>query len=107
MNSKPLLDVTDAELTLVKTILERHVPGADVWAFGSRTTGQARKFSDLDLCIKADAPLGLDRASALAEAFAESDLPWKVDIVDWATTSESFRKIIEQHCVLIAPTGMN
>ena len=43
---------------------------------------------------------------ALAEAFAESDLPWKVDIVDWATTSESFRKIIQQHRVVVA-TGLN
>ena len=77
-----------------------------VWAFGSRVTGKAKKFSDLDLCIQAEGPLGLDRSSALAEAFAESDLPWKVDIVDWATTSESFRKIIVQHRVLVA-SGLN
>jgi len=41
----------------------------------------------------------LDLSSALAEDFAQSDLPWKVDVVDWATTSEGFRKIIEQDCV--------
>jgi type I restriction enzyme S subunit len=28
-------------------------------------------------------------------------LPWKVDIVDWAVTSESFRKIIERDKVVI------
>ncbi|WVH09653.1 MAG: Nucleotidyltransferase domain protein [Fluviibacter phosphoraccumulans EoVTN8] len=90
------MDVSEAELAIVKSILARHVPGAAVWAFGSRATGKAKKFSDLDLCIDTGKPLGLNLASALAEDFAESDLPWKVDLVDWATTSEGFRKIIER-----------
>ena len=55
-----------------------------------------KKFSDLDLCIKADKPLGLNLMSALAEDFSESDLPWKVDVVDWSTTNPDFRKIIDQ-----------
>jgi type I restriction enzyme S subunit len=37
----------------------------------------------------------------MAEAFDESDLPYKVDLVDWATTSESFRKIIERDRVVV------
>ena len=96
MICKHRLDVSEAELTIVKSILGRHVPSAAVWAFGSRATGKAKKFSDLDLCVDIGKPLGLDLASALAEDFAESDLPWKVDLVDWATTSEGFRKIIER-----------
>jgi type I restriction enzyme S subunit len=28
-------------------------------------------------------------------------LPWKVDIVDWATTTDSFRRIIERDKVVI------
>jgi type I restriction enzyme S subunit len=45
------------------------------------------------------------QSTALADAFAESDLPWKVDVVDWATTSESFRKIIERDKVVVQPAG--
>jgi type I restriction enzyme S subunit len=33
--------------------------------------------------------------AALADAFSASDLPWKVDLVDWVRASESFRRIIE------------
>jgi type I restriction enzyme S subunit len=40
-------------------------------------------------------------SAALAEDFSESDLPWKVDIVDWATTGESFRKIIRDSRVVV------
>lgn len=90
------LDMSAAELAIVQEILFRHVPKALVWVFGSRATGRAKKFSDLDLCIKADKPLGLNVMSALAEDFSESDLPWKVDVVDWSTTNPDFRKIIDQ-----------
>lgn len=37
----------------------------------------------------------------MAEEFAESDLPWKVDIVDWRSISERFRQIIEHDQVLL------
>jgi type I restriction enzyme S subunit len=39
--------------------------------------------------------------AALTEAFAESDLPWKVDVLDGCSVSPSFRQIIEAHKVLL------
>jgi type I restriction enzyme S subunit len=38
--------------------------------------------------------LTLDEIAALSEAFSESDLPYKVDIVDWHAVDERFRRII-------------
>ena len=57
--------------------------------------------SDLDLAIITNQPLPLAVGAALAEAFSESDLPYKVDIVDWAALSEPFRRIIERHKVVV------
>jgi type I restriction enzyme S subunit len=79
------------------------VPDREVWAFGSRANGTAKAYSDLDLAVITDTPLSLDVSGALREDFAESDLPWRVDIVDWATTSETFRKIIERDKVVALP----
>ena len=42
-----------------------------------------------------DEPLSIARMAALRAAFTESDLPFRVDIADWASTSESFRRVIE------------
>lgn len=69
--------------------------------FGSRVTGRARRFSDLDLAILGD---GLDWATAsrLAEVFSESDLPIRVDIVDYAVASPAFRAIIDRDGVPIS-----
>lgn len=90
------IDLSEAQLLLVNAILQTHVPDLPVWAFGSRVTGKARPYSDLDLALITKKPLPLAQRAALAEAFSESDLPWKVDLVDWATTSHAFRRIIER-----------
>jgi type I restriction enzyme S subunit len=95
------LDVGEADLLLLQSILRTHVPDRQVWAFGSRVSGKAKPFSDLDLAIVGKEPLPLDTRAALNEALAQSDLPWKVDVVDWATVSPAFRGIIERDRVVV------
>ena len=95
------LELRPGELEIVREILRRHLPGREVWAFGSRVKGKARTFSDLDLAVLGDQPLALSTRADLAEDFSESDLPWRVDVVDWAATSESFKKIIERDKVVL------
>lgn len=97
----PLIDIHPDHWEIVRSILHKHVPQYEVWAFGSRAKWTAKEFSDLDLAIITGQPMSLDVSASLSEDFSESDLPWKVDIVDWATTSESFRKIIEKDKVVV------
>lgn len=101
MSDRPPIAVSEADWLIIRNILRAHVPDCTVWAFGSRATGRAKQYSDLDLAISGKKPLGIDLAAQLAEAFAESDLPYKVDIVDWATASEAFRKVIERDRVVV------
>ncbi|MDX5406047.1 MAG: nucleotidyltransferase domain-containing protein [Chromatiaceae bacterium] len=95
------LQVSDNEWQQVSAILQRHLPNNEVWAFGSRVKGNAKAYSDLDLAIISDAPLPLALLAEIAEAFSESDLPWKVDLVDWATTSERFRQVISEQKLIL------
>ena len=95
------VDIRSDHLAIVLDILARHVPEAEVWVFGSRAKWLARDTSDLDLCIRAAAPIGFAHMGALREAFEESNLPYKVDVVDWATTAESVSKIIERDKVVV------
>ena len=96
-----LLDVRPDHLQIVQAILQKHVPDREVWAFGSRAKWVAKEYSDLDLCIVSEKPISFTTLGLLTEAFEESDLPYKVDVVDWAITSESFRKIIEKDKVVV------
>ncbi|GAO35004.1 hypothetical protein SCT_0384 [Sulfuricella sp. T08] len=96
-----LLDIRPDYLQIVQDILQKHVPQYEVWAFGSRAKWTAKEYSDLDLCVVSDKPLSFSVLGAIGDDFSNSDLPWKVDIVDWATTSASFRKIIERDKVVV------
>ncbi len=90
-----MIDLSASQLAEVRAILVRHLPaGCGVLVFGSRVNGRAKPHSDLDLALVASAPLGLDCLGRVREAFIESSLPMRVDVLDWNAVPESFRNII-------------
>ena len=85
----------DAEsLAEVRNILAFHAPALKVWMFGSRATGTAKRFSDLDIALEGEAPVAYHTISKLKHAFSESDLAIKVDVVDWNSLDQDFRDAI-------------
>ncbi len=95
MTLSATLELLPDHRRIVLEILDAHLPRhARVCVFGSRATGRARRYSDLDLAIDAGRPLTLDEIACLTEAFRESDLPYRVDLVDWQTIDDHFREAI-------------
>jgi predicted nucleotidyltransferase len=94
---KKLIEIKPAELGTIQEILREFVPGMTVWAFGSRIEGNPRKFSDLDIVLISDKPVDALCMASLRDAFSESDLPFKVDIIEWFYTDEEFRNIIREN----------
>lgn len=88
------IDLEPVHAELVRRIIRGHIPGREVWVIGSRAVGTVKRYSDLDLVVLGDDPLPRGVRTDLEEAFEESDLPFRVDLVEWAATSESFRRII-------------
>ena len=86
------------ELAIVRDIVNRLLPpGYRTYVFGSRATGvRLRPQSDIDLAIEGPEPLPFDVESSLHWAFDESMLPMKVDIVDCASISEEFARIVKE-----------
>ena len=97
---KPI-DIGPSDLETVRRVLREHVPGLEVWAFGSRVSWTARGTSDLDIALMTTEPLDAMRLAEMREAFVQSDLPFRVDIVDWSPTSKFFRRVIEQDHVML------
>lgn len=77
-----------------------------MWAFGSRVKRTAKKYSDLDLAVISEQPLPMSTMAELRQALDESDLTIKVDVVDWASTTASFRKIIEENKVIVQSSAI-
>lgn len=98
---EPPIDIAPRDWADVLRILHEQVPTIEVWAFGSRAKRTAKPYSDLDLALITQQPLSLGQLAVITDAFATSDLPIRVDVVDWASTSEAFRKLIEQDRVVV------
>lgn len=105
MSAIPNIDISPEQWDIVSGVLQRHLPGLEVWAFGSRAKWSAKQYSDLDLAVLSAHPLSLPTAAAIADDFSESNLPWKVDLVDWSSISDAFRKIVERDKVVIQTAG--
>ncbi len=95
------IDIVPADLETVQRILDEHVSELEVRAFGSRVSWTARETSDLDLALMTNEPLSIAHMAKLKRAFAKSDLPFHVDILDWANTAKSFREVIEKDYVVL------
>ena len=100
-DKQPLVDMTPEQWEIVRDILKTHVPRYEVWAFGSRAKWTAKSYSDLDLAIIGTERLPTSVLATLDDAFSESDLPWKVDVVDWAATEPYFQEIIQRDKVVM------
>ena len=99
----PRLDVKAPYREEIERLLREHLPGVEVWAYGSRTNGENHDASDLDLVLRGPglAPLPSDALRRLHEAFRESNIPFFVEARDWARLPESFHREIERGCVVL------
>ena len=91
-----MIDLRPHHLETVRQILAHYVPQCEVRAFGSRANWTAKDYSDLDLVVVASGKLSEDTLRHLKEAFEESELPFRVDVLDWQATSPQFQKVIEK-----------
>jgi type I restriction enzyme S subunit len=97
-----MLDLRREHLAIVQDILAHHLPGREARIFGSRAHGPAKPFSDLDLVIMGEQRVPDAVRSVVQEAFEESDLPYRVDLVVWAEAPASLRDTITRTSVPIA-----
>jgi type I restriction enzyme S subunit len=96
------IDLSQSDATIVRDILRAHLPpGTRAWVFGSRATASARRYSDLDLALETEKPLSLDVLSDVREALSESDLPYRVDVIDLRTIDPAFRALIEPDMIAL------
>ncbi len=98
------IQIEPKHAAIVLKILQQFLkPDITVWVFGSRATHKAKPYSDLDLALEAplNSKIDISLIIKLESAFEESELPWKVDIVDLSDVSEKFRDIIIKNQCLI------
>ena len=94
------LNVPETHRRTLVSLSHEHLPGVEAWAYGSRTKWTSHPESDLDLVVFAS-PEQNGRVGALREAFEESDLPFRVDLLVWDEIPENFREQIQREHVVL------
>ena len=90
----PTIDLPSTVVDVVLDARNRHLPDREIRVMGSRAEGRGKLFSDLDLVVMGSEPLGLRALGQLRDAFDDSRLPFTVDIIEWASCSDGFRRVI-------------
>lgn len=104
MPAGSIIDVQPEHIQMLAQILAKHLPDREVWAYGSRVIGRARKYSDLDMVIMGGEPLNEVTRFLLKEDLSESLLPFIVHVKDWHLIPPDSRdEILRCYAVIHSP----
>lgn len=81
--------------------IEFYIPQATVWAFGSRVNWSHRPESDLDLAVLCDKETAKKVLPKLNSIFDESDLPFKVQILDFNRLPANMQENINKNYLVL------
>lgn len=86
---------------LIESMFLEHLPGVEVWAYGSRLTNRCHDGSDLDLVLRGPKlkKIPVEKLRELKHALQESSIPFLVEAHDWAHLPERFHQEIEKDYV--------
>ena len=97
--NKPVIDMDTKAKDIIDKLLQQYLANTEIWVYGSRIKGTAKRYSDLDLVAFASVEQ-VPALFALREAFEESDLPFRVDLFRWDDVPEQFQRNIKREKIV-------
>jgi predicted nucleotidyltransferase len=92
------IHISDVQLQIAKTILKKNISNNTlVWVFGSRASTDYKPYSDLDIALQHtdNKTISLKKLASIKADFIDSDLPWKVDVIDYNSISGIFKQNVD------------
>ncbi len=74
-----------------------------IFFFGSRVTGTGDDRSDIDVGIQGRCPVPVAVWGSIQEEMEDLDTLYKIDVVDFATVSDSFKEVASRRTQAIYP----
>ena len=89
---------------ILEALLREHLPGVEVWAYGSRVNGRGHSGSDLDPVLRAPdlGKLTGGQLRGFEDAVRESTIPFLIEVHDWAYVPKRFQQEIQRDYVVIS-----
>ena len=100
MDVNTAIDIGPSDKKILFSLLAKYLPHTPVWAYGSRVKGNARPWSDLDIVVFTSEKQKY-RLSLLREALEESNLSFRVQLLEWDCLPENFKaNVAASHAVI-------
>ena len=103
MDVNTAIDIKLHDKEILYSLLSEYLPNTTIWAYGSRVSGHANPWSDLDLVVFSNAEQKY-QISLLKEAMENSNLSFRVDILEWDSLPDNFKKNIAASSTVILKT---
>ena len=83
----------EESLEFIRKTIRKHLPEEEYEAFvyGSRADGTAQRWSDIDVGVRGEKQISGLLLENMREELEKSDIPYKVEVVDFAKVSDKFR----------------
>ncbi len=82
-------------IDFVRSVICKYLDNADIYIFGSRAKNEYKEYSDIDIVIDGGAPLDKEKLLNINIELTESNIPYKVDVIDFFDITESFKNFIK------------
>ncbi len=93
-----MIDLEDKYIDFIKKTISRYLNNCEIFLYGSRVKGTARKYSDVDIAILSDSLTEKIKLKIISE-FENSTFPYNIDIIDLKTISNDFMKQINNSLI--------
>ena len=95
-----MIDLDEKYIDFIKLGVAKYLSNCSIYLFGSRVKGCAKKYSDIDIALSCD-DLDDNVLLKIKSEFADSALPYEVDVIDLNNISEVFKSHIINDLVKI------
>lgn len=97
------IDLSPEHKSRLLNAIGKYMPNVEILAYGSRINGRSHDGSDLDIALRTHdlKPIEFGLFALLRQAIDDANLPFIVDIRDWASLPSNFKEeILKQPVVL-------
>ena len=84
----------------IVAVLSALFPQAEIYLFGSRARKTHSQWSDIDITLKEDKKISRYAIGEAVSMLGASNMPYKIDVVDFNSVTDDMRKSIEDEGVL-------
>lgn len=74
-----------------------------IFFFGSRVSGKGNERSDIDIGIEGPEPIPVETTAKIREELTNLPTLYSIDVVDFRSAGEDFRKVAKKHIEIISP----